>query len=193
MTQYNEDYHYALEKLKDTVVRLKNGVPVIVEDVILQPKSCEVREIAGGERKYVKLRDMDLRSPPLGYVNYRDTVIYVSRVPKRRDWRQGIRENNVKLTPRLCHFEHLWANNCLTNCIMGKYPSLDDCLKKLDRRNSTGKPSKIAWDRHWAVDSENIVYYKDWGQVGTLRKEDRTMVFDEKFSYLRESFEESTK
>lgn len=190
MSDYGEDYEYAAEKLPNTIVRLKNGNPVYVDLIDVRGKLCLVKPLNNlNDMKRVKLQDLDLRSPPLGFVNYRDKAVYVMRIPKRRDWRQGLRGANCIVDNNRFTLENLLATTGLYNCIVGKYPTIDSIIKKSKRVKKL--ELKIAWARHWALDTHNRVSYKNWGEVGTLEAGGKDISFDNGFSFLRESFEES--
>lgn len=192
MSNYNEDYVYASEKLPGTIVRLKDGNPVYVQNVFVRDKVCDVQTIDKLRTPYkLKLKDLDLRSPPLGFANYRDMAIYVSRIPKRRDWRQGIRTQNCFVGDGIFMVENLLDGNALHNCIVGKYPKINSILNKIKRVNKL--KLRVAWDRHWALDNKLNVFYKNWGVVGVFDVNKMDVVFNDHCSFLRESFEESVR
>lgn len=84
---------YAQSRLMDTVVRV-NGNPVIVVG-IADLAHIEVQTLIKSRRKTVTMQDLDLEPVELGYVNYNGCAIYASRKPKRQDWRQGLRYENM--------------------------------------------------------------------------------------------------
>lgn len=197
MIDYNEDYEYAHQRLVQTVVRVAHsGLPVWVNDVFIRDKQVNISPLTNLEKATdVSLKELNLSSPPLGFVNHNSVAVFLMRVPKRRDWKQGLRPANCQLNANglNVHFMELLKNNSLHNCIIGKYPSLPNILREYEKQKIYGRGSSLAWDRHWALTPLMEVLYKDWGVVGLLSKEDKDIKFQEGFSFLRESFEESVR
>lgn len=174
---YGDDWEYAATRLHGTLVRLKDGSPVTVLDV----EGCDevvVRGITSRKNSTVRLDDLDCTPVPLGFVNNRNGATFLSRVPKRRDWRQGMRREN---TSRIGYGET--SSVGIKRTIEGKYPRLSAAIKR--------KSPLTAWHRHWAVSNTGQVFYKTRGVVGKVV--DGAVQLDDKWFYLKEYLDESTK
>lgn len=182
---YGNDAGYAGTRLDQTVVRLKNGTPVFIHRVggVKNVYYCKLSKYNGDRDRWdkCKLDDLDLTPVKLGYVNLEGfDAGYCVRVPKRNDWRQGMRRANIKfLTGMLREVSYREFNDT----IIGKYPSFKESSK---RSAETGRT--IAWHRNWAVGIGDHLMHKG-KMVGRIR-EDKP-VLAEKFNWLEESLEEA--
>lgn len=151
MSMYGDDWNYASSRLCETIVRLK-GEPVYIYSV--NP---------GMIAKYAKLDDLDniafcdaneldLKPVPLGYCNYNKNACYLSRIPMRRDWRQGLRRGNFASLSGV-DAERI-PYGALAKTILGDYPTYKAAL------DAVRKVKSMAWHRHWAVDGALQVFYK---------------------------------
>jgi hypothetical protein len=135
--------------------------------------------LRNGSHAFVPLDDLNFKPVPLGWCNFsRHHATYLARIPKRRDWRQGIRAETC-FSSRISYRQIPHEN--LAKCIMGEYPKF---------KGLVGKPwIKItAWSRKWASDGVDL-YYGNLGAVGEMRNGEP--VLREEFSYLKESLEMS--
>lgn len=178
---YADDYEYANSRLTETIVRLK-GEPVYVYKVGPGMKTDYSLLNEMHVMKQCKTEELDLKPVPLGYCNYNKNACYLSRIPMRRDWRQGLRRGN---------FASLSGMNAdripyeaLKQCIIGEYPTFTAALEAVKKLKS------IAWHRHWCVDANNQVFYKGNGRpVGVVSGTD--IVLSSKYQYLKEALKES--
>lgn len=181
MCMYGTDYEYANSRLTETIVRLK-GEPVYVYNVRNGMK------VQYGVLKDLdtilecQLEELDLHPVPLGYCNYNKLASYLSRVPMRRDWRQGLRRGNF------VSLSGIDANRIpyesLRQAILGDYPTFTAAVE------AVGKVKSIAWHRHWAVNINGQVLYK--GGVRPVGKiENGQVVLDSRYMYLTEALKES--
>lgn len=140
------------------------------------------------EDKLIKLpnRYLDIRPPRLGYMNTRRNSYYVSRVPVRR-YKQGLNRQNIavgalNIEPGLNRGDTIRCVE-LARCILNKYPSLDECLEKLqDGRNA------CAFHRHWAITAGGELHYRG-NPVGAYQKGNLKLTED--YCYLQEAAEEA--
>lgn len=106
--------------------------------------------------KTVEFRRSKFKAPPrIGYVNYEKGAIYVSRRPVRT-WGLGINSNNTTLF--LQGVKVLFSNQIVKTSELHKayknnYPPLSEIVSY--RREYT-----IAFDKQFAIDAGNFVYYK---------------------------------
>lgn len=176
---YGTDYQYAASRLVDTVV-MYGKCPVMVLDI---NRDCmvDIRPLDKGEIKKVPLHALNLTPVKLGYINLpRRYPVYICRVPKRNDWRQGMRKSNIKLFGDInigdLNYKHIG------NTIEGKYPSFEKAIAYSQRNIYK------AWGRDWCITDEGIFNKARW--VGTL-SQNNLVELAEPFKYLQESLEES--
>lgn len=175
-----DDWEYASTRLSGTVVRLKSGLPVNVHDVGRSGANITNYSNGGNERT-VPLKDLNVKPVQLGFVNCGDEVSYLVRIPKRNDWRQGMRNNNTT-TMYGCGKDGL-TKSSIAKTIMGRYPTY-----ALARAISEGGVT-VAWHRHWALSGDGKLLYKAKGVVGSLLA--GRPVLSPEYSYLSEYLEES--
>ena len=188
---YGKDYTYAQSRIQETIVRIaKTGEPVYVLRVELTGL-CTVVPIEKDwgnpdNNILVPIDDLDLHPVPLGYINCRGQAVYTMRIPMRRDWKQGLRQQNCWSSGPMLYQLPM---SSLKNCIMNKYPTFERACKDVNVGVDRGRRKAIAWHRSWAVSTGGIVYYKNYEQVGSLN--DGEVQLFKSFSYLKEALLES--
>lgn len=183
---YGEDWNYAKTRLEGTWVR-HDKAPVFI-NVIEGKDRCLVAPMTKtgefGHEYWTDLDNLDLCPFTLGYVNVGDLTLYVSRQPMRRDWKQGLRVENIVVTingETTTRFR--FRSKGFYDMFMGDYPSFK---KALENSKSLGS---CAWARHWSVTAGQVVRYKHGEIVGHIEK--GSVVLDKGFEYLKESLQES--
>jgi hypothetical protein len=177
---YGDDYDYAHSRLVDTIVRLK-GEPVFVHKVskgmiatVHRLDDEEVFNCAAGE--------LDLHPVPLGYCNFNKHACYISRVPMRRDWRQGLRRGNF-ISQGAVNADRR-PFDAIRKTILDEFPKFTDALKIIKKIKS------VAWHRHWAMDAHGQLLHKGGERpVGIV--EDGIPVLTSRYMYLTEALKES--
>ncbi|MCA9381303.1 hypothetical protein KC678_03490 [Candidatus Dojkabacteria bacterium] len=180
---YDDDWEYAHAKLSDSVITF-NNFPYYVKEVT---PSCHVhlKKFYFGESVSANLNQLDLTPFSLGYYNSNDSCIYVKRVPQR-NWKQGLRTNNIASNGGFVEFE----SEGFLNCLLDKYPSIDDCIEFI----SCQEYKAISFHKQFALGSKfkkgfNLLY-KD-KKVGYIDPEKTIFpVFDEHYIFLTELFED---
>ncbi|MGL5323574.1 MAG: hypothetical protein ACRC91_02435 [Aeromonas sp.] len=177
---YDGDFEYANSRLCDSVVRL-DDVPVMVH-AVNRDGTVAGSSLTDGKEIRCNLEDLNLVPVELGYVNYDGHAHYVMRKPVRRDWRQGLRHNNmISDTIPVPHLP--WA--AIAKAINNNYPTFEQA--RLMLKGKRGMHS-IAWCRDFAI-------IKGWevkhcgDKVGKVVGE--KVVLDEAFQYLKEALEET--
>ena len=169
------DRDYAESRLTGTLVRW-NGKAVAV-CCVRDDMSCEVKDVLQGTYSEVHIDDLDLQSPPLGFVNIDRGVQYLVRRPMRADWRQGVRTNSV--INQLTRGSRP-TTDLIAECINGSYPKKSIALRRL-REGVRG----VAISREFSLTrkgSRTIINYKWYGPIGELTS--KGAVLDEKWQYL---------
>lgn len=190
---YGNDYAYAETRIQGTILRVaKGGEPVYVHHV-LPNGHCLVVHIDQdfndpGNVIQVNLDDLDLRPVPLGYVNCAGDATYLMRIPLRRDWKQGLRRENCWSSGRSLGDIPM---KDVKNCIMGRYPSFRKAVKDVRVGVSRGRKKTIAWHRHWAVNTDGSVFYKNHEPVGVVDFETGKVSLHPSYSYLKEALQET--
>ncbi len=172
---YGNDYEYARTRLNGTVVR-HAGQPVFIIEIDADCV-CTAQHIDSGENFTADLEEFDLTPVPLGWCNIPNgQAVYLQRVPLRRDWKQGLRKENMHAAfgnLNRINYKHIKA------CILGEYPTLASAIAKAKKYGLS-----TAWRRHWAISTDGVsVLYKDYDSpVGEIV--DGQIVLLQKYSYL---------
>lgn len=175
---YGDDWEYANSRLEGTIVRL--GEEPIFVHAVKRGMKAEVSTLINIYEPFeVNANDLCLVPVPLGMCNFGGIARYLSRIPLRRDWRQGLRRENFTCSVG----DHAAIPpDVLAAVIKGEYPSLATCL------GETKPGQSIAWHRHWAVTGEEKLMYKR-SVVGTSKG--GVLLLDKQFNYLAEALEEA--
>jgi hypothetical protein len=178
---YGKDYRYAMSRLEGTIVTLSKGnIPVIV-NAIDGAGRCSITKIDDGLKTVADLADLDLKPVKLGFVNYRGKAVFVARIPKRGDYRQGLRRENSTSFNGLGYP----PTSAMSNAIQNQYPSFDTAFKT----SSKGDAYSCAWHRHWGIAGGSRLIYKGYGVVGSIHK-DKSFTLNGNFSHLKEYLSE---
>lgn len=181
MCMYGDDWHYAHSRLQETIVRLGQQ-PVFVYRVEAGMLVTYADLDKMDETDTCNVADLNLKPVPLGYCNYNKFACYLSRMPMRRDWRQGLRRGNFCSTGAI-HPDRI-PYECLKKTILREFPSFAKCLI------AVAKLKSIAWHQHWAMDSVGEVFYKGAPKpVGKIA--DNKVELDSRSMYLKEALQES--
>lgn len=192
-SHYNNDAGYAESRIKGTIVT-HEGQPVKVSGVTGGDGGSEpvavVHDLKGENKFMVNLSDLDLCPPKLGFVNYEATTSYVCRKPMRRDYKQGLRNQN--LTTEFGYNIQSIPDYALLSTIVGDFPTFEQCRKKLEKtRKGNSRVQSWAWDYHWAIDIDNNLLHKFGKIVGKFVGD--KLVLSPKFNYLQSQLEGSLK
>lgn len=180
MGMYGDDHEYANSRLAETIVRL-NGEPVYIINVSRGMKANCTR-LDNDEAFVCDANELDLHPVPLGYCNYNKYACYLSRIPMRRDWRQGLRKGNyISLSgadaSRIPY-------DAVRKVIIGEFPTYKACLEAVKKLKS------IAWHRHWAIDAHGQLLYKGGERPVGIIKDGLPELFS-RYMYLTEALKES--
>lgn len=180
---------YAGTRLIGTMILYK-GVPVQVGNC--EDKANGIRitatNVETGAMVQDYLQNFDMTPPPLGYVNYGKGSIYLSRMPMRKDWKQGFRQNNLTSTNGMVELNM----KSLSDTIQGKFPSIKEIISKIVKGgfDKKGINGSIAFDRNFAIHYNGVVWYKGLFSIGTVSFETGAIKIDPAFDWVRESLAE---
>lgn len=178
---FYRDPEYAQNRLIGSVVR-RGNVPIYIHHIHNDGQVDYVPTSGmNGEVKRTDLESLNLEPIPLGYCNHQGYAKYLTRIPMRNDWRQGLRERTLVhrgegRNPPL---------SCLSRVVNGIYPTLQTCVEALVNKEAVSQ----AFSRTFAIAAGNILLYKG-NNVGSY-KDGGELVLKEKFFWLRESLEET--
>lgn len=148
-----KDVGYARDKLVETLVRY-NGQPVIVGNIDGRGKANIYKVFGNHTYIDVKYGDLELEPVSLGNINFNGGVAYASRIPKRRDWRQGLRNNNMHISQVIDGFGRntiRLTSTELGKTIIGSYPSIETCVESI----TCGEAKGMAFSRFFSVGSKS--------------------------------------
>lgn len=188
-TDYGNETEYAHTRITGTIVRL-DGEPVYVtEPVGGRSFRVKVLDDEQGDRHTVALTALDVSPVPLGFVNFLNVASYLVRMPKRRDYKQGTRMENITSLHgfRVADIPMLH----LAKTIRNNYPTFTAALRKVEAKAKLKKTKfhSIAWHRDWALRHDLAVIYRGGAIVGTISG-GRPVLNEDKL-YLRERLEEA--
>lgn len=185
---YENDWEYASAKLGGSIVRYE-GYPVWVIDV--NDEGVSIDKIpSSGKSLRTQLCDLDLTPITLGFINGNSTCSYVQRVPKRNDWKQGVRAAN--LIGLSGSSSQLNINSVdFVNTVLNKYPSIENCMEYIE----CGECDSRAFNRRFSLGlllKEGFsLFYKEYkiGYLDPVRA--KSYILDKQYFYLKELLEES--
>lgn len=173
---------YAGSRIHGTIILLKRQ-PVLVDEVRARNGLIMVHGNTFGRGSIVveeELSEFNLTDYRLGYFNKGGTAFYMSRKAIRRDWRQGLRLQNVQSYPT----DYDLSTDDIALCLRQRYPSLSGALAKLGEGYES-----CAWCKDFAVSASGKLSWKahDCGMVV-----DDTIVLSNKYKFLANLIKEST-
>ncbi len=179
---------YAASRLNGTIVR-HDGDPVTILEIGGRRNNltCSYTTVATEEQGQDHLNAFDLTPVPLGFAWCPDGLAYLTRIPRRGDYRQGLRNNNYTSLTGVDHRAVLPQQ--LVKTIKGQFRSfesaLDECV------NIRG--SHLAFNRNFALisngNSQIGLHYRWFGKIGDVVN--GLITLDDKYQHVQEFLEES--
>jgi hypothetical protein len=128
--------------------------------------------------------DYDLTPVPLGFVNLlrRKHVNFLSRIPLREDWRQGLRQNNARTLWGL----NVWDDKAIACTVENDFPTIEQLRQDLNGEEQVG-----AWHRDFAMDGCGSIYYRTEGKIGQFVGDTTDYLLDGPFTWVEESLKEA--
>ena len=136
----------------------------------------------------VPIGEFNLSSPTLGYSSDEGSAVFVSRLPLREDWKQGLRGNNLVISQKgsMTRPRHN-LKSLLKGCILRNYPCFYEAVESVEDIYES-RP----FCSQFAVHSSGEVWYKEKTPIGTLDTECRIKL-DGKFFWMKEQLAEIEK
>ena len=139
-----------------------------------------------GEQEIVDYEDMDITPQTLGMCQYDFHALYIERIPKRRDWRQGHRMANSSVT--FVSGPHLRVKDwkVLTQFPNPEYSKLGEAMEKVQDRFKS-----VAISPEFAIREDGDLMYKSFAHpVGNVNRRTLKMSLNDKHHWLEEVFQE---
>lgn len=183
---YRDNPDYVAGRLRGTMVRYQ-GEPVIVG-------GCD-RSIGGGlvlyytdlqgvRSDWTPIAQFNLVSPPLGYANTDGTAWYIARQPKRHDWRQGLRRENLCVISSSGQRGYDFGDlKPVAAAIKGEYPQYQEVLERVEDIYQS-----CAFSKNFSIDDTHKLWYKGSKLVGDIRH--GAPQLSKRFRYLEEVLQE---
>ncbi len=181
------DRRTALMRLQSCIIRV-GGDPIWVDNIEhLAARSFRLQyHLLGNGRFHVIYWGddaIDYKPVPLGYVNYRSSVMLVERLPMRQ-WKLGLARSNSKIQTwhdqRCVDPGAVLDSKAMASCIMNKYPSMTKVKKDMDGKQVG------AISRDFLLRTDGKLYHRHCGKVGTHTPKLR--LYD-KYFYLQQQLD----
>jgi hypothetical protein len=178
--------HYASTRLDGTVIR-KGNRPIYVNSCGEHSKGIAVNweDLIDHSMGTDLLDDLDINPVPLGYANHDGRVTYLTRMPMRQDWKQGLRDKN---TTSCDGFGNELSYGIIARTILGEYPRFSTCLEKVGTHPMV---QAMAFSRDFAIVKNGSLTYKGLFNVGSVIFDTGAVNITDSFSWVREAFSES--
>lgn len=178
---------YAASRLVGTLVRYADTNDLALVADINDEFICSLQKL-NGDSDHVHIERLNLKPPRLGYINRNNDCLYLTRVPKRQDWKQGLRYENMLIVNDHNSQSSQYRYSDMVEMVKGNYPSISECFKKV----SSGKRIAMAFDYDFglsfcAEDKGEVcvnLLYGGVGIVGTFNG--NVFKLDEQYKYLKE-------
>jgi hypothetical protein len=189
---FNNDANYARSRLVSSFMRGKEKGFYKILDVITKNNDLSKANIlAFDEEKreeMLTINQLDFSVGKLGYVN--DTLsgqaLYISRLPIRRDFRQGLRSSQLSYIRNGSYnpLSENWLEHnakSVNKCLRNRYLSLDEVIELAEEYNED-----VAFSKNFALSRKYKLLYKGF-TVGDLTKDDKFKL-DAQFNFIEEEF-----
>lgn len=141
---YDEQDNISM-RLLNSVVRV-GKTPVYVIDAGAQ--EIRYKSLTSGRENTINLKSprLDLSPIPLGYVNYRGEIYYLSRMPVRK-YKQGLSSESLNMNGRNGRAKDVLRSKALAKCVLGQYPSQQEAIQRI----KDGEIMGLAFSRQFAI------------------------------------------
>lgn len=187
----------AAMRLDGTVILGPRG-PVYVREMRSE-KLVRYRELdeRGGLRDEEITGDLSkgfcIKPFPLGYVNWRDSCLYLQRMPVRK-YKQGLHDLAISVVNNGGHgvrwrLNRLYEEPGFFSMCKGGYPSLEEVVMMMGSGNYLSR----AFDREWALgfrDGKSHTLFYKGREVGLHFQDGGAFLLNDGRSYLQEALKE---
>ena len=179
----NADCGYVYERVADTWIVHDN----ILKQVVDRTDDRFLLRRVTGEVDIEYYSAIDFSTPRLGFFNMPGGYsIYVCRVPKRRDWRQGIRPANLtSFNQGRCSMVSSHDIQNIATVRLNRKPSIPESIEMIEDTHTS-----VAVGNKFCVTDRGEVWYKGMSKVGTLNVESETIQLSRQYVHLQESLDQ---
>jgi hypothetical protein len=188
---FNNDAEYARSRIVSSYMRGKGQLYKIL-DISSKSNLLDKAVITALNQDklhvQIKITDLEFNIGKLGYVNdvISGIAMFVSRLPLRRDYRQGIRSSQLNFTRNggSSPVSELWLEQnakAVNKCINNQFPKLETVIELSEEWNND-----IAFSKNFALSSKYKLLYKGF-TIGSLNKDDKFKL-DNNFNFVEEEF-----
>lgn len=165
-------------------------------DAIVNTKGNDLSTstIVMGSGKSYNIKDIAYAPGKLGYVKTKTAgFLFIERIPVRRDYRQGLRENQLVFSktgysrPEAIAQGNWIANNSenVAKCLLSKYDY--DMQSVLFDVEDIGED--VAFSKNFAINAKYELMYKGINKVGRLSPKTDAPVLGKSFEFLEQELE----
>lgn len=186
---FNNDANYARSRLNSSYMKGKENLFFIM-DIYAKDNRLDTATIhaVNEHKKEVKINinQLNFSVGKLGYVNDAMTglAMFVSRLPIRRDFRQGLRYSQLCFNRNGSSnsVNEVWMDQnakALNNCLENRYPKLEEVIEQVEEYNND-----VAFSKNFALSNKYKLLYKGF-VIGDLNKDDRFKLHNQ-FNFVEE-------
>ena len=191
---YGNDVGYARSRLEGTIILHNSGTPVSVDRVSRSEDRKGIviysHDIVDPMTTYNSpIEDFNFEPVRMGFCESKVGLAFLTRVPKRNDWRQGLRANN---------YQSVWGPDArmvgmrqLKRSIMNRYPPLEYCCDEsicMQVSKPFSRDFAVSYNGH---DEKLDLLYKWFGKVGDVLN--YQPILSPEFEYLNGPLEEAVR
>jgi len=178
------DLRYVKSRLEKTFLVYPPSDGMIYVEAVRPDKFIEGRTLL--KTAVVPLKEVRISSPALGNTDFDGEAMFVSRVPLRDDWRQGLRAKNI-VCLKEGRIERSVTFNLfsLAQPIFCKYSKVEEALGKVEDAYKS-----VAISRNFSVSENYTLVYKCYLPVGSFNNENGLLKVPEKNMWLKELIKE---
>lgn len=180
------DLAYAKERLVGTIALVDNKAAYIEN---LSEKKVTYLDYISGKREVVDIKLLDPTPVRLGYCNFEFSMSYLCRYPVRKDWKQGLNYNTLRVIGSEYVGEMIPYSE-IFKTINGEYPKILDAIKQAQAVKHGG----VAYSRDFAISHKMEIWYKGQFAMGKVTEfgvtEDFIEIY-EQYEFLRDALEAS--
>lgn len=193
---FNNDSEYAASRLTNSIMKAKDYDTGVIKVLRIYTTSgaraFDKAVVIGYNKDFQETKlspsQIEFSVGKLGYVNWfgRGTW-YVTRMPIRRDYKQGLRYNQLSFKGgdsalRESETETKGFFKALADCLFNKYPPFNTALDLVEDTGNT-----VAFSRHFAVSNKFSLAHRG-AKVGIVT-DNGEMRLEKKFSFLEQELE----
>lgn len=181
---YDKDYEYASTRLSGTYIWHTKLEEYVLFSNIGSNGIDFRRSSSRGERQTSPMADFSFTPKHFGLINAGENAVHPTRIPIRRDWKQGIRSSqfHFNFTPAEWSgrgpradgdlFGHHLA--ALNKAARGEYPDILDALERLEEHGNS-----VAISPRISVSNNFLVFYNSLYEVGSVNPDNGTIELKE--------------